>query len=118
MQDFQPSYQNLACLLRLCRKTLSITTVHEAILEVLYVSKKEQNILRKNNYCESSCEKLIFANFHTFDHSQILNSQKTFVADLKNLSGAVVRSEACSLGIQVARRSIPTSGTFFHGDVV
>ena len=28
------------------------------------------------------------------------------------------RSEACSLGMQAAPGSIPTSGTFFHGDLV
>ena len=31
---------------------------------------------------------------------------------------AVARSEACPLGIQAAPSSIPTSGTFFHGDLV
>ena len=32
--------------------------------------------------------------------------------------GAVARSEACSLGMQEAPSSIPTSGTFFRGDLV
>ena len=32
--------------------------------------------------------------------------------------GAVARSEVCSLGMQVAPSSIPTSGTFFRGDLV
>ena len=32
--------------------------------------------------------------------------------------GAVARSEASSLGMQAARSLIPTSGTFFHGDLV
>ena len=32
--------------------------------------------------------------------------------------GAVARSEACPLGMQVARSSIPTAGTFFRGDLV
>ena len=32
--------------------------------------------------------------------------------------GAVARSEACSLGMQAAPSSIPTSGTFFRGDLV
>ena len=32
--------------------------------------------------------------------------------------GAVARSEASSLGMQVAPSSIPTSGTFFRGDLV
>ena len=31
--------------------------------------------------------------------------------------GAVARSEACSLGMQAAPSSIPTSGTFFRGDL-
>ena len=34
------------------------------------------------------------------------------------LPGAVARSEACSLGMQAAPSSIPTSGTFFRGDLV
>ena len=46
--------------------------------------------------------------------------------DLQNLAtsaqtpgpGAVARSEACSLGMQMAPSLIPTSGTFFHGDLV
>ena len=32
--------------------------------------------------------------------------------------GAVARLEACSLGMQAAPSSIPTSGTFFRGDLV
>ena len=32
--------------------------------------------------------------------------------------GAVARSEASSLGMQAAPSSIPTSGTFFRGDLV
>ena len=32
--------------------------------------------------------------------------------------GAVARSEASSLVMQAAPSSIPTSGTFFHGDLV
>ena len=32
--------------------------------------------------------------------------------------GAVARSEAYSLGMQAALSSIPTSGTFFYGDLV
>ena len=32
--------------------------------------------------------------------------------------GAVARSEACPLGMQAAPSSIPTSGTFFRGDLV
>ena len=32
--------------------------------------------------------------------------------------GAVARSEACPLGKQAAPNLIPTSGTFFHGDLV
>ena len=32
--------------------------------------------------------------------------------------GAVARSGACPLGMQAAPRSIPTSGTFFRGDLV
>ena len=34
------------------------------------------------------------------------------------LPGAVARSEASSLGMQAAPSSIPTSGTFFRGDLV
>ena len=37
---------------------------------------------------------------------------------LRERPGAVARSEACSLGMQAAPSSIPTSGTFFHGDLV
>ena len=33
-------------------------------------------------------------------------------------TGAVARSEACPLGMQAAPSSIPTSGTFFRGDLV
>ena len=32
--------------------------------------------------------------------------------------GAVARSEACPIGMQAAPGSIPTSGTFFRGDLV
>ena len=32
------------------------------------------------------------------------------------MAGRVARSEACPLGMQAASSSIPTSGTFFHGD--
>ena len=32
--------------------------------------------------------------------------------------GVVARSEACPLGMQAAPSSIPTSATFFHGDLV
>ena len=32
--------------------------------------------------------------------------------------GVVALSEACPLGMQVAPSSIPTSGTFFHEDLV
>ena len=35
-----------------------------------------------------------------------------------DLPGAVARSEASSLGMQAAPSSIPTSGTFFRGDLV
>ena len=35
-----------------------------------------------------------------------------------NLPAAVARSEACSLGMQAASSSIPTSGTFFRGGLV
>ena len=38
--------------------------------------------------------------------------------DLKIRPGVVARSEACSLGMQAAPSSIPTSGTFFRGDLV
>ena len=34
------------------------------------------------------------------------------------LPGAVAGSEACPLGMQVAQSLIPTSGTFFNGDLV
>ena len=34
------------------------------------------------------------------------------------LPGAVARSEMCPLGMQAAPSSIPTSGTFFRGDMV
>ena len=34
------------------------------------------------------------------------------------IPGAVARSEASSLGMQAAPSSIPTSGTFFRGDLV
>ena len=37
---------------------------------------------------------------------------------LTTVPGAVARSEACPLGIQTAPSSIPTSGTFFRGDLV
>ena len=37
---------------------------------------------------------------------------------LKIKPGAVARSEASSLGMQAAPSSIPTSGTFFRGDLV
>ena len=32
--------------------------------------------------------------------------------------GTVARSKACLLGMQAAPSLIPTSGTFFHGDLV
>ena len=32
--------------------------------------------------------------------------------------GTVARSEACPFGMQAALSSIPTVGTFFHGDLV
>ena len=44
---------------------------------------------------------------------QRINYGVTFQRD-----GAVARSEASSLGMQAAPRSIPTSGTFFRGDLV
>ena len=34
-----------------------------------------------------------------------------------SISGAVARSEACSLGMQATPSSIPTSGTFFRGNI-
>ena len=34
------------------------------------------------------------------------------------MPGAVARSEASPLGMQAAPSSIPTSGTFFRGDLV
>ena len=37
---------------------------------------------------------------------------------LYNAPGAVARSEASSLGMQAAPSLIPTSGTFFRGDLV
>ena len=40
------------------------------------------------------------------------------ISHLTALPGAVARSEACPLGMQAAPSSIPTSGTFFHGDLV
>ena len=36
--------------------------------------------------------------------------------DIGSEPGAVARSEACSLGMQAALCSIPTSGIFFRGD--
>ena len=36
----------------------------------------------------------------------------------KKILGAVARSEACPLGMQAAPSSIPTSRTFFHGNLV
>ena len=39
-------------------------------------------------------------------------------AQIKIWLGAVARSEACSLGMQAAPSLIPTSGTFFRGDLV
>ena len=36
---------------------------------------------------------------------------------LLHQQGAVARSEACPLGMQAAPTSIPTSGTFFRGDL-
>ena len=37
---------------------------------------------------------------------------------LASVPGAIARSEASSLGMQAAPSSIPTSGTFFRGDLV
>ena len=46
-------------------------------------------------------------------------SMPAFSAVLINtLPGAVVRSEACPLGMQAAQSSISTSGTIFRGDLV
>ena len=42
---------------------------------------------------------------------------KTLIIVLK-LAGAVARSEACPLGMHAAPSSIPTSSTFFRGDLV
>ena len=36
----------------------------------------------------------------------------------EHMPGAVARSEACPFGMQAAPSSIPTSGTFFPGDLV
>ena len=41
-----------------------------------------------------------------------------FQESVSDYPGSVARSEACPLGIQAAPSSIPTSGTFFHGDLV
>ena len=38
--------------------------------------------------------------------------------DIAAVPGAVARSEASPLGMPAAPSSIPTSGTFFRGDVV
>ena len=45
-------------------------------------------------------------------------SYTNFLSYLCNVPGAVARSEACLLGMQAAPTSIPTSSTFFHGDLV
>ena len=42
----------------------------------------------------------------------------TIAAAVANRPGAVARSEASSLGMQAVPSSIPTSGTFFRGDLV
>ena len=43
---------------------------------------------------------------------------KMLESHLMEEPGVVTRSEACSFGMQMAPSSIPTSGTFFHGDLV
>ena len=53
----------------------------------------------------------------------IISFPRLFLYDFENSHcpqkpGAVARSEASSLGMQAAPSSIPTSGTFFRGDLV
>ena len=48
----------------------------------------------------------------------VLSNNNNSQTPLCYLPGAVARSEACSLGMQVAPSSIPTSDTFFRGDLV
>ena len=52
--------------------------------------------------------------------SEILNTTKCLIGQKHFFysPGAVARSEACLLGMQAARSSIPTSGAFFREDLV
>ena len=52
--------------------------------------------------------------------SEILDTTKCLICQKHSFysPGAVARSEACPLGMQAAPISIPTSGTFFRGDLV
>ena len=51
--------------------------------------------------------------WHVLDRNRFEASFKPFL-----WPGVVARSEACSLGMQAAPSLIPTSGTFFRGDLV
>ena len=64
--------------------------------------------------CQDQCFKVTKDDSEAVD--DLTSSQEE--ADTRMLPGAVARSEASLLGMQAAPSSIPTSGTFFRGDLV
>ena len=81
----------------------------------------KSNIEKKLSLGRKAAYSIIGAGFHTGNGLKVCYLWSTFVVPRITYGlwpGAVVRSEACSLGMQAAPSSIPTSGTFFRGDLV
>ena len=64
------------------------------------------------------CEEILLHIIWSFDWLAINSTGQTGIVTIRYVPGAVAWSEACPLGMQVASSSIPTSGTFFRGDLV
>ena len=62
------------------------------------------------------CENTKKKNFQTIIFVHIYGNNGHLL--LEDRPGVVAQSEASSLGMQAAPSSIPTSGTFFRGDLV
>ena len=65
-----------------------------------------------------SADFLVERNIHEFLHANVQVWARFIRGSVNEKHGMVARPEACPLGMQVATSSIPTSGTFFRGDLV
>ena len=91
---------------------------HGSILKVVFYCSTGSDPEKDFVTCPVNAGGVIFFNNNTPHRRYALSLALSLSLSLSLLPGAVARSEESSLGMQAAPSSIPTSGTFFLGDLV